>query len=322
MEYKVSVVIPTYRRPALLNSCLHALSNQSLPKNQYEVLVVSDGPDELTATAVQEWNSNGLPITYQALPQKGGPAAARNRGWQQARGALVAFTDDDCVPEPAWLQAVCTHYQGKQYIAYSGSIIVPVSDPPTDYERNTQGLERADFVTANCICTKAALERVGGFDESFTMAWREDSDLEFKLLQHHIPVIRLKDAVVVHPVRRAPWGVSIKEQKKGMFNALLYKKYPRLYRQKIQSHPPFSYYGIIAAVVFVVIGLMTQRPWFSTIGGIGWLLLTAHFIARRLSTASHSRKHVTEMIITSMVIPFSSVFWQLYGACKYKVFFI
>ena len=69
------------------------------------------------------------------------------------------------------------------------------------------------------------------------MAWREDSDLEFRLLQQGIPIWRLQNALVIHPVRKASWGVSLKEQKKGMFNALLYKKYPGLYRKKIQPRP-------------------------------------------------------------------------------------
>ena len=322
MEPAISVVIPTFRRPALLNKCLQALSRQSLSQEQYEVIVVSDGPDKDTAAAVQVWSSQGWPFGCRALAGKGGPAAARNAGWQQARGVLVAFTDDDCMPEPGWLQAILNHYKGEQYIAYSGRIIVPVCARPTDFERNTQGLERAAFVTANCVCTKAALQEVGGFDEAFTMAWREDSDLEFKLLQQAIPVIRLEAAVVVHPVREAPWGVSVKEQKKGMFNALLYKKYPRLYRQKIQSHPPFNYYAIIVAVVLFIVGMVFSRPWLSALGGTVWLLLTVEFIARRLAHASRSPKHVMEMIATSLVIPFSSVFWQVYGSYRYRVFFI
>ena len=48
MDIKISVVIPTYHRPALLALCLRALSEQSFNREAYEVIVVSDGPDEVT----------------------------------------------------------------------------------------------------------------------------------------------------------------------------------------------------------------------------------------------------------------------------------
>ena len=85
------------------------------------------------------------------------------------------------------------------------------------------------------------------------MAWREDSDLEFKLLQKQIPIIHLTEALIVHPVREAPWGISIKEQRKGMYNALLYKKYPELYRKKIQPSPPWNYYIIVLSVLLMIL---------------------------------------------------------------------
>ncbi|HXL55663.1 MAG TPA: hypothetical protein VN958_05365 [Chitinophagaceae bacterium] len=85
---------------------------------------------------------------------------------------------------------------------------------PTDFERNTALLEHVDFVTANCACTKKALEKIGGLDEDFTMAWREDSAFEFDLLENDITIIKVNEAIIVHPVRTA-WGISIMEQKKA-----------------------------------------------------------------------------------------------------------
>lgn len=69
-------------------------------------------------------------------------------------------------------------------------------------------------------------EKVEGFDERFKAAWREDSDLHFKFLEHNIPINKSEKAVVCHPERKASWGVSVSEQKKSLYNALLYKKHP------------------------------------------------------------------------------------------------
>jgi GT2 family glycosyltransferase len=319
----ISVVIPTYRRPALLEKCLVALRRQALPQEAFEILVVSDGYDETTRQLVmlQAQAHPGLQLRYLYLPEKKGPAAARNLGWQQARAQLVAFTDDDTLPQEGWLQAYLAAYAQQELAAFTGKVIVPLDKNPTDYAKNTAGLETAEFVTANCCCTVQALQRTGGFDEAFRMAWREDSDLHFKLLQKGIPVQHIAAAAIVHPVREAPWGVSIREQKKSMFNALLYKKFPELYRARIMAAPLWNYYAMLL-VFFLLIGCLAAGQWVSAaVAGILWLCLVAEFTARRLQGTSRHPNHIAEMLVTSAVIPFLSVYWTLYGSVRYKVLF-
>jgi GT2 family glycosyltransferase len=326
MNMKISVVIPTWQRPALLETCLHALSRQTFAEDEFEMIVVTDGPDSVTmklaTKATVHMNLSNLSCL--SMPEKHGPAAARNWGWQRARGTLIAFTDDDCLPDEHWLQALWDAYcnfNRPEYIAFTGKIRVPQSECPTDYEVNTSHLETAAFVTANCCCTKAALKRVGGFDENFTMAWREDSDLEFKLINKKIPIYNAPGALVLHPVRRASWGVSIKEQKKSMFNALLYKKYPTLYREKIQTQPAWHYYIILASFFTLLLAMVIQLQWLMALAAATYLLFTGAFVVKRLSNTSRSFRHVMEMVFTSLVIPFVSIYWTLYGSWKYRVLF-
>lgn len=319
----VSIIVPTYRRPKLLINCLQALMLQKFDKCLYEIIVVSDGPDEETKHVVDSWAIYEYPqMRYLQLAAKKGPAAARNFGWLNARGKVIAFTDDDCTPDPSWLQELVKHCNPDEDLALTGKTIVPIGKHPTDHEQNTAHLQTADFITANCACTKNALIKAGGFDEQFSMAWREDSDLEFKLINNNIPIKKVEDAVVVHPVRKSPWGVSIKEQKKTMFNALLYKKYPSLYRTKINQMTPVLYYCIITAFILMLTGIITKQQAFILTGSAGWLGLTTYFIFKRLQNTKHSISHVTEMVVTSFVIPFLSVYWQWYGAVKYRVLFI
>jgi glycosyltransferase involved in cell wall biosynthesis len=292
-----------------------------LNKDNFEIIVVSDGPDEETTAVVNEFNSI-INVRCIALPQKKGPAAARNLGWLSARASVIAFTDDDCQPDSRWLTAILSEIDTNKAQAFTGRVIVPRGHRPTDYELNTAGLEKADFVTANCACTKLALFITGGFDERFSMAWREDSDLEFKLLAHHIPVTRIDSAIVIHPVRKATWGISVKEQKKTLYNALLYRNFPAFYRTRIQAQPPVLYYLIIMCFLLFMVGLISNTPQFILTGGVGWLLFTIYFIMKRLQHTSLSLRHVSEMIFTSILIPFCSVYWQWYGAFKYRVLFI
>lgn len=319
----ISVVVPTYRRPQLLNRCIKALLTQRFDKTQFEIIIVSDGPDADTQNMLNNWAGYDLPlIKFMPLPQKKGPAAARNHGWQNAAGKIIAFTDDDCIPDSHWLSEIAKHFRTDEDAAITGKVIVPISEEPTDYELNISHLQTADFITANCACTKNALVKAGGFDERFSMAWREDSDLHFKLMSNAIPIKKVKTAIITHPVRETVWGVSIKEQKKTMYDALLYKKYPKLYRKKIQSSPPILYYGIITAFLVMIAGFVTQQTSTGMAGLITWLALTLYFTFIRLRNTRHTPNHVAEMLVTSIVIPFCSIYWQWYGAAKYKVLYI
>lgn len=316
----ISIVIPTFQRPALLVRCLHALAHQRFPKDQYEIIVVTDGPDECTLSMIQQQAIATPVIKVYALPVKKGPAAARNLGWQKASGSLILFTDDDCIPHNYWIEAFYTAHilQPYKVAAFTGQVLVPRSKKPTDYEKNIAWLEKADFVTANCACTKAALEQTQGFDEAFTMAWREDSDLHFKLIDHGIPIHMVQNALVTHPVRKARWGVSLKEQKKSMFNALLYKKYPGLYKQKIRKYPLWNYYAIALFFIIALLAAAFHLKQVMIIASAAWLLLVAQFTVKRLTGTRHTAEHVAEMVVTSILIPFLSIYWTLYGSLKFK----
>jgi hypothetical protein len=250
-----------------------------------------------------------------------------------ACGRLVLFTDDDCLPGPYWIKSYWLAYRvcvqqgvngkfGHRPLAFKGPVSVPCPERPTDHERNTAGLAKAEFVTANCACTRNALELAGGFDESFAMAWREDSDLEFRLIRHGVPIVHVSSAHVIHPVRKAGWGVSLKEQKKSMYNALLYKKDPQLFRKKIYSRPYWNYYAIIYCLLTAMVSAAFGHWWLAAAAGGAWALLTGAFIVKRLRGASLSFSHVAEMIVTSLFIPFLSVYWTWYGSVRFKTFFL
>ncbi len=340
MSVRVSVVVPTFRRADLLDRCLSALTAQDCDAASYEVIVADDAADDDTRRQVEEWaGSAPCAVRYVAVTGPHGPAAARNAGWRAARGEVVAFTDDDCVPDPGWVRAGAVLFSrdppgsaraalpggsrlNESVAAAWGRLRMPLPPTPTDYERNESGLERAEFVTANCFVRRDVLGAVGGFDERFTAAWREDSDLYFTLLERSFRVVRVPEALVVHPVRLAPWGVSLRQQRKSLFNALLYKKHPRLYRQKIQAAPPWHYYADTLALLTGLVAGVTGA------GGVGlaalavWLALTGRFAARRLRGTSHAPGHVLEMLVTSALIPPLSVFWRLRGAVRFGTLFL
>src|SRR5947209_6663562 len=98
----VSVVVPTRNRVELLPKVLGALERQTF--HSFEVIVVDDASEDETAAVLAEWQ--GPNRRAFRLPRPWGSYAARNRGVDEALAMLVAFTDDDCLPEPGWLAAL------------------------------------------------------------------------------------------------------------------------------------------------------------------------------------------------------------------------
>lgn len=321
----VSVVVPTYRRPQLLARCLEALRAQTLAPERYEILVADDGPDDDVRHVVKRFSriADAPAIHYLAIRRTQGPAAARNAAWQRACAPLIAFTDDDTVPDPDWLAAGCAAMSSVPHAAAAaGWIEVPLDARPTDYERDASGLAHAEFATANCFVRRAALVRVQGFDERFTRAWREDADLMFRLRQCAGPIIRAPRARVLHPVRPAYWGVSVSQQAKVMFDVLLYKKAPRLYRRHIRRTPPWLYYAACGALLGSIAAALAGDWWLAGTCLAVWLGLTARFSWQRLRQTSHAPAHVAEMIVTSMLIPPVSLYWRLRGAWRFRTLFL
>lgn len=356
MQYLVSVVIATYHRPELLKRCLEALIGQNINPTLFEIIVVDDGADPETERAVAEASNqavayqfvsemmytgqsdklqtseqmqagtftsiSGLPrIHYLAAsPAKTGPAAARNQGWKAAQGRIIAFTDDDCLPEPDWLEkGTAKILEGAA--GASGKVIVPLPDQPTDSERNMSGLESSEFVTANCFYRRDVLEETGGFDERFQIAWREDSDLYFTVLERGYRLVPAPDSVVVHPSRKAPWGFSLKEQRKNYYSALLYKKHPQAYQSKLQSRAPTSYYLSTFALLSAGIGsILGDLP--IGIGSLSvWTGLTLVFTVQRLQGNSKSLRHKLEMLVTSAFIPPLALYWRIAGSIRFRTWF-
>lgn len=325
---RLSVVIPTCRRPQLLGRCLDALEAQTLPPAAYEIIVVDDGQSAdvraLCERRAASAAAKGLLIRYLRPFGTRGPAAARNRGWRAASGALIAFTDDDTFPDCEWLRQGEAAMQPVRRLAVWGRVHVPLPAQMTDNARNTAGLENAIFVTANVFVRRQALEAVGGFDERYLRAWREDTDLFFALLGAGPwpgAVAKAQQALVLHPVREASFLVSIGQQANMTFDALLYKKYPRLYDQYIGlRHPPLSY-SVIVFATLLALGVSAFWPRVSAASAILALVLILRFAAQRLRGLARSPRQFFDMILSSFAIPYLSLYWRFVGALRWRTGF-
>ncbi|HEY6726136.1 MAG TPA: glycosyltransferase [Polyangiaceae bacterium] len=183
-----SIVVPTCRRPAKLASCLRSLAEQTWPRDDFEVIVVDDAN---MREAVGPLVERGHPFACHLVSQVNrGAAAARNAGARRGRGRLLAFTDDDCEPEPAWLEQLAeamaavpepetTLVGGRVVNALVRDRFAAASQALVDFmvEQGNLGAAEGRLFTSNNLCVpRAPFHALGGFDERFRGAGGEDRE--------------------------------------------------------------------------------------------------------------------------------------------------
>ncbi len=191
----ISVVIPTRDRPEALARCLAALARQR--GAELEIVVVDDGgggAGGLTAPGARIVRADG-----------NGPAAARNLGAVAARGDVICFTDDDCVPAPDWAQRLAAACAGGG--AAGGTTIAdPAAGPAVAAAQlltNTLVLSGRDrgtlrFAPACNLACHAQTLRGLPFDESFALAAGEDREWCARLAAAGVALRHVPGAMVVH----------------------------------------------------------------------------------------------------------------------------
>jgi GT2 family glycosyltransferase len=226
----VSVVVATRNRARLLERLLGALAEERADRD-VEVVVVDDGSSDDTSRVLR---AAGLRVVTTSGV---GPAGARNAGWRASRGAYVAFTDDDCVPPPDWLARLLAPLDGDAVVDGVGGPIAPLAHGFFEDFEHAEGLANHGLasdgtvrylVTANAAYRRSALERVGGFDESFPNPAGEDVDLA-RRVQLTGGVLKIADgAPVAHDYRRG-FGQLIRTYwRHGTARAELARRYQEL----------------------------------------------------------------------------------------------
>jgi len=168
----VSIVVCTRNRSVQLQRCLMALSKLKT-KNPFELIVVDNGSSDRTSDVLLDFKKIAkfpVSIYFEPLP---GLGRARNVGWKNSIGSVIAFTDDDCYPENHWIDNLCFCFSD-QSISYLGGRVelYDPSDLPITIQlkENCEDILPYSFVTpgfiqgANFSFRRDALELVDGFD--------------------------------------------------------------------------------------------------------------------------------------------------------------
>ncbi len=180
-----TIVVPTRDRPQSLAACLEALARLDYDRARIQVVIVDDGSPESLHPIVERFRTR---MDIDLLVQNGaGPAAARNAGAARAVHEYLAFTDDDCEPEPGWLRALGAGVLSTPRTMLGGSTVNALprnlfSEASQElisylYEYYNQPGGKARFLTSNNMSVPLDMFRdLGGFSASFPLAAAEDRD--------------------------------------------------------------------------------------------------------------------------------------------------
>jgi len=131
MTIDVSVVIATHDRVHLLEGALRALLRQNVPDpSSFEIVVVDNDSSDGTRDLVRSFaKTSPTPVRYCFEPQRG-LSHARNRGIGEARGGILAFTDDDVLPDPDWVGGIVASMERWKAHGVGGRILPQWETPP------------------------------------------------------------------------------------------------------------------------------------------------------------------------------------------------
>jgi histidinol-phosphate phosphatase family protein len=318
-EVAYDVVVPTAGRRSL-RRLLDAIAGGDGPR-PHALIIVDDRPQP-ACDAVAALIPAGVAQRVVVRASGGrGPAAARNVGWRAARAPWIAFLDDDVVPPPGWRAALVADLRalGPEAAATQGRIRVPLPGDrrPTDWERNVAGLETARWATADMAFRRTALQAVGGFDERFRGAYREDADLALRLRAAGY-ALATGARSVAHPVPEADRWVSVRKQSGNADDVLMAALHGRGWRERAQA--PRGRMGAHAATVALGAGALVaaaaRRPAMALGLAGAWTGATLQFAGKRLAPGPRTVAEAATMLLTSAVIPSAAVGHRLRGRVR------
>lgn len=225
---RISVIVCTRNGGATLPACLDSLSR--LRYDHFEVLVIDDGSTDGTPGIAARY-----PMVRYHRQEPAGLSVARNTGARLATGEILAFTDDDCLAPPEWLNQLAHAFADGGWTAAGGPNIPPTprnriesvvaAAPGAPAHVLLNDVEAEHLPGCNFAVRKAALDSIGGFLPAFTTAG-DDVDVCWRLREAGGRLRFVPGAMVWHH-RRFTVGACLRQQRGyGRAEALLMKHHP------------------------------------------------------------------------------------------------
>ena len=245
----VSVIVPVYNGAGTIAACLESVLRQDYPANAYEVIVIENGSTDDTTAIVQRFCPRHPVRLFHS--HKRGPAVARNLGLTMSEADVVAFTDADCIADPAWLSELIKPYADAEVGGVGGAILAYEHANRTIVETfSEECAPLVNFVsgeneflphiyTANGSYRRSLVDEVEGFNPKLVTA--EDVDLSWRIqLQTGARLHYAPEAVIYHHHRSTRTGIARQYRQYGFGEILLdclygqHPGYPRSRRYQVR----------------------------------------------------------------------------------------
>lgn len=240
MTKQISVIIPHHpiaERKQLLIRSLEALLTQTIPKSQFDIIVVIDG---LADKLVEFLNKNFEEIIV-LTKKHTGVCQTRNLGIEYSKAKYIAFIDDDCIPDKKWLENFLSIITKNPDTYAIGGRILSISNESIfqRYAIKRNLLTKPVYlngriislITANALIKREVLIKIGGFEREFDTilgsCGGEDADLSFKLRQEKIKLSYCESAIVYH-FHRDTLNSFIKQQYRNGQGLIIHTNYRKI----------------------------------------------------------------------------------------------
>ncbi len=288
----ISIIIPAKDSAQTIEKCLSALKAQHGMEfgKDYEIILVDDGSTDNTGEI-------GERMQVSVIRQGNrGPAAARNSGAKAARGAILVFTDSDCVPQSDWVKEMVRPFNDLHVIGVKGAYLCEEKNKTArfvqmEFEFKYKAMasqSTIDFIdTYSAAYQRDVFLENNGFDENFPVPSVEDQELSFRLagkgykmvFQPLARVFHAHDHSIAEYMKRK-WGI-------GYWKAVMLRWLPE--KTFNDSYTPLSQRFQIISLAFLIISILLapfNRIFLLTALSFGLLFLGSavpflNFIARK-----------------------------------------
>ena len=254
---EISAIICTWNRAHELVGALESFNQQTLARNRWELIVVDNNSTDNTPHIIQEAANTANYTLVGTVEKQQGLSRARNTGIQTARAPVVAFTDDDCLIDPAWLESILNIFQTNPQVDMLGGTGLTVYPPITQTDPKKRILAQRFFgdfrpydtlmaldtrnlpIGFNFSFRKCVSEKVGGFDPALGVTGSN------YIAHEETAFIRAAQAlgcscyfdprpIVYHRIQeeRICWPAIRKQAYQGAAGSYLMR-----YAQQVQGHP-------------------------------------------------------------------------------------
>ena len=258
---KISVIIPCYNASGYLSECLKALKRQSVDRDRYEIIVVDDGSSDDTFQVAE-------PVCDKCIRTVNrGPAAARNTGVNKSSGALILFTDADCIPQPDWIEKMIAPFDDPDIVGVKGAYRTQQTRlvarfVQAEYEVKYARMAKQPFIdfidTYSAGFRRTVFQELGGFDERYPGASVEDQEFSFRVAEAGHKMVFVPDAIVTHRHAETLGHYFRKKMNIGYWKTMVLKRHPT--KMVRDSHTP-QLLNLQLPLAFLMAATFLAAPW-------------------------------------------------------------